>query len=341
MKAALFDEIKNISLIDTDLPEITENEILIETLLTGICGSEVHALLGKHPFRKPPSVLGHEVIGKITEIGSRVFGFEVGDRVTVEPQIVCNSCQSCKQGMYNLCDKKVVLGTKKWQGSFAEYLVAPADTVHKIPHEISNDEAILVEPLAVGVHAMDIARVKKGDKVAILGAGPIGLLAAVSAHNAGAQTLLLTDAIEKNLKVGEKLGATDVVNILEKSTQEYINDMDKFDHVFITVGVKSIIGDALNIIKKRGNIIIIALFEDKVPVNLNQVMLQEVHLLGSSMYVRKDFNKAIEIIASKKYPLEDLITHRVKLSEINQALNIAHTKEGFPIKIVVEVGDKN
>lgn len=338
LKAALFDRIKNMRMIEKDIPNVLQNEILIKVSTVGICGSEVHAYNGKHPFRKPPSILGHEVIGNVVKIGENIFDFKIGDRVTVEPHYGCGHCTLCINGNYHLCQKKVVLGTNSWDGGFAEYMTAPEQAVYKIPEELSPDVAVLTEPLAVGVHAVNLAKVKKGDKVAILGSGPIGLLVAVAAHYAGAHTICLTDVVNRNLEIGKKLGATDVINIREESLKDYISaNVGDFDYVFITVGLKSVIDDALDIIKKRGKVISIALFEEKTPVDLNKFMISEVQMLGSSMYVKEDFKKALNIIISQKYPLELLVTNRFKFNKINEAMDVALTKSGSPIKIVVDI----
>lgn len=339
MKAALFNGIKHMTFIEKELPKINKNEVLIKVKSVGICGSEVHAFMGTHPFRKPPSVLGHEMIGVVIDKGSNVNSIKIGECVTVEPQISCGRCTYCKDGFYNLCNQKIILGTDKWDGAFAEYIAAPKQTVYKIPNEISEVEGILIEPLAVGVHAVKIAGVKKDDKVAILGSGPIGLLTAVSAHHAGAKTICLTDVQDRKLSIGKILGATDVVNTTKQSLLKYTQkNIGKFDHVFLTVGHKQVANEALKIIKKRGKIITVALFNEKVAIDLNQVMLSEISVIGSSMYVKEDFKKAIEIIGSKNYQLKELVTDRFEFEEIKKAMDKACTKSGSPIKIVVDIG---
>ena len=183
----MFDQLRNLTMVEKDMPKVNSKEALIRITAAGIRGSDVHAYIGKHPFRTPPSILGHEIVGEIVEIGNKVVNFKVGDRVTVEPQIGCGHCPTCERGFYNLCEKKVILGTKEWDGGFAEYIVAPEQTLYEIPRSLSIDQAVLAEPLAVGVHAVNIAGIEKGDKVAILGSGPIGLLTAVVAHYKGQQ----------------------------------------------------------------------------------------------------------------------------------------------------------
>lgn len=338
LKAALFDRIKNMTMVEKDIPQIKENEVLIQVVTAGICGSEVHAFVGAHPFRTPPSILGHEIIGNVVEIGDHVRNLSVGDMVTVEPHIGCGHCKLCLEGCYNLCKEKVVLGTQKWDGGFAEYLAAPEQAIYKIPKSIPKHLAVLTEPLAVGVHAVNVADVKEGDKVAILGSGPIGLLTAVVAHYKGAETICLTDAVDSNLEIGKKLCATDGVNIKKQLLQEYVaENIGEVDHVFLTFGHRSVIDDAFNIIRRKGKIISIALFEEKVPIDLNKVMISEVQLLGSSMYVKEDFNTAINIISSQKYNLESLITHHFPFERINEAMEMALTKSGSPIKIVLDI----
>jgi L-iditol 2-dehydrogenase len=340
LKAALFDEIKHLSFVEKDVPEIEAHEVLIQVVTAGICGSEVHAYIGTHPFRKPPSILGHEIVGKIVRTGEKVGEFQVGDVVTVEPHVGCGNCEQCLDGRYNLCKEKTVLGTQKWDGGFAEYMKAPEQAVYKIPDSIPPHLAVLAEPLAVGVHAVNVADVKEGDKVAILGSGPIGLLTAVAAHYKGAETICLTDAVDSNLEIGKKLCATDGVNVRERSIKDYAEtNIGEFDHVFLTFGHPSVIEDAFSVVKRKGKIISIALFEDKAAIDLNQVMISELQIFGSSMYVKEDFNDAIDILTSQKYKLESLVTHRFAFDEISAAMETALTKEGSPIKIVLDLAD--
>ncbi|WP_339226720.1 alcohol dehydrogenase catalytic domain-containing protein [Oceanobacillus sp. FSL K6-2867] len=337
MKAALFDEIKNISLIDKEMPSVGSDEVLIKVLQTGICGSEIHAYNGKHPFREPPSILGHEVVGAVFKLGSDVNGFNEGDIVTVEPQYGCFDCEYCKRGDYHLCNNKTILGTSKWEGAFAEYISAPASTVYRLSEDIPYKVGALAEPLAVGVHAVKIAGIEKGDKVAILGSGPIGLLTAVAANNAGADRIVITDTLKHNLEAGKALGMTDTVDIGECSLTDYVKEhLGSVDKVFLTVGFESVVDDAFEIISKKGKMISIAIFEGKTGVDLNKVFMSEIQILGSSMYIREDFQEAINIISQQKYPLEVLTGHSFKLDEINEAMEAAATKKDNAIKVLID-----
>lgn len=338
MRAAIFDKIESMTIAEREIPELEKKEVLIKVIKAGICGSDVHAYIGKHPFRSPPSILGHELVGKIHKVGEEVDGLTVGDLVTVEPHVGCGECSPCKRGIYNLCENKAVLGTEKWAGAFAEYIAAPEETVYKLPASLSLEEAVLVEPLAVGVHAVNVADVKQGDKVAILGSGPIGLVTAVAAHAKGATTICLTDAIETNLKVGKQLGATHTVNIAKESFTEYAKEhIGEFDHIFLTVGVQAVLDEAFTALKRKGKLITIALYGQKSQIDLDQFMISEVQMLGSSMYVKEDFEEAIEIVKSHKYNLKSLVTHQYSFDEIEEAMNVSLTKKGNPIKVVVDI----
>jgi len=338
MKVALFDEVRSIRIIDKDVPVHGSNEVLLKVVQTGICGSEVHAYEGTHPFREPPSVLGHEVVGIIEKIGSNVSGLSEGDVVTVEPQYGCNKCIHCESGNYHLCNNKTVLGTPKWEGSFAEYMVAPASTIYKLPSDLPYHIGVLTEPLAVGVHAVNIAGVEKGDKVAILGSGPIGLLTAVAAHNAGAERIVITDTLDHNLEAGRELGVTDTVNVSKDSLTDYIDEhLGSVDKVFLTVGFESTVDDAVNIVSKKGKIISIAIFEGKTGIDLNKVFLSEIQILGCSMYVKDDYQEAISIVSQQKYPLEVLTKHSFSLEDINEAMKVAARKKDGAIKVIIDL----
>ena len=148
----------------------------------------------------------------------------------------------------------------------------------------------------------------------------------------------MTDAIDVNLEIGKKLCATDVVNVRDQSLQEYTSEyIGEFDHVFLTAGYKSVIDDAFSVVKEKGKIISIALFEEKIQVDMNKLMISEAQIFGSSMYVREDFQMAIDIIASQKYKLESLVTHTFNFDQISEAMEVALTKDGSPIKVVVDI----
>ncbi|RTQ94130.1 zinc-dependent alcohol dehydrogenase [Lysinibacillus telephonicus] len=334
MKVAEFDKIRSIVIKQGQPPKHSVGEVLVKTLLTGICGSEVHAYLGTHPFRLPPSVLGHEVIGEIISVGKGCKGLQEGDLVVIEPHYGCGKCFACENGDYNLCTEKTILGTVKWPGSFGEQFVAPAQCVYKIPKEFDS-RYILVEPLAVGYHAVKKAEIQKGENVLIIGGGPIGILTGVAAKEAGAEKIYISDIAELNLKTVEDLNIGEAINSLKVDLEEYLKNQ-VIQHVFITVGITKGIEDACKLIVRKGKIISIALFEKSVPLDFNQVMIKEIQIFGSSMYTQDDFVNSINLVNSSKYPLEKIITKTYKFNDIHQAMEDCVLKSRETIKSVVD-----
>lgn len=256
MKAAVLQETYKIVLQDVPEVQPQAGEVKIQVKFTGICGSEIHAFKGTHPYRKPPVILGHELAGEVVALGSNVQGFAIGDRVTVEPQIACGECQPCSQGWTNLCDRKVVLGTTDWTGSFAEYIVAHQNVVYKLPDNLSYEQGVMVEPLAVGVSAVRRSEMKLGDNVLILGGGTIGLVTLMAAREAGAKQIFVTDVVDFNLDKAREVGATTTINVRNQDPVKTIleqTDGRGVDLAFITAGVDQAVGQALQAVRKRGS----------------------------------------------------------------------------------------
>lgn len=253
MKAVYVEDAYKIVVKEIDIPEIAANEVLIKVKSAGICGSDLHTYKGLHPFRKPPVIIGHEVAGEIVKVGEAVTRLAAGDRVTVEPQTGCGICEYCLAGLVNYCEQRGAPGIGGWYGTMAEYFAAPEQTVFKLPEGMSFDQGVLVEPFAVGVHAVRKAGIGLGDKVAILGAGPIGLLAMAAAKAAGATTLLVTDVMDYALEGAIKMGATHSLNIMSKpdwTEQATALIGGHFDKVLVAAGVPGIIDQSLKLLRK-------------------------------------------------------------------------------------------
>lgn len=161
MKAVYVIDKEKTEVREIERPTIKPDEVLIKARTVGVCGSDLHLFKGTHPFRHAPAILGHEIAGDIVEVGSAVTKFKVGDRVTVEPQVGCHSCEMCDKGYVSLCKGKAVPGTPKWIGTFAEYFNAKEEIVYKLNDNISYQVGSLTEPLAVAVHVVNHAQTKK------------------------------------------------------------------------------------------------------------------------------------------------------------------------------------
>lgn len=340
MRAAVIDKPFSIGLQKVRPPVINRaNEVKIQVIVTGICGSEIHAYHGTHPFRIPPVISGHEFAGVVVETGSEVKSVSVGDRVTVEPHYGCGVCRSCQTGNYNICKEKNVLGTQEWIGSFGEYIVVPENTIVKLPDNVTYEQGALIEPLAVGVHAVRKAGVSQGDKVAILGAGPIGLGLMLAAKNSGATEIFITDALEYNLNIAKKLGATSPINTTYENAVERIvgeTDGEGVDTVFIAVGIQSVLNDSFKIVKRGGKVSEVALFGKKPEIDISYIQNKEIQLIGSNMYVKDDFVIAAEAIATNLFDTSLLISKVVPIEEIKDAMNIVDQKLENVIKVLLK-----
>lgn len=337
MKAAVLTKIRKIEIKDIEKPKIKDDEVLIKVKSTGICGSDLHAYRGVHPFRKPPVVLGHEVSGIIEELGKNITEFKIGDKVTVEPNIGCSKCEYCSEGHYNLCEQKKVPGVSDWTGTFSEYFVAPGKTIYKLSDNLSFDEGALIEPLAVGVHAVRQAGIKLGDSVAILGAGTIGLMNLVAAKQAGATKIFITDFLDYNLGKAKQLGADYALNPSREKVSEKIKEVSPYgvNKVIITAAFKPAWEEALRISKKGGDICVVGMFEEEIGVNFLDMLMTQKSIMTSWLYLREDFITAIEI--AKKVNLKPLITHKLSLHKASEGLKKMDERKENIIKIILNV----
>ena len=319
-------------------PKPAPNEVLIKVEYCGICGSDVHAFLGKHPFISPPITPGHEFSGTVEEVGSNVEEFEPGDKVTVIPQLICGRCYNCRIGRYNICRNLKVIGCQV-DGAMAEYFTVDKDLVFKIPEDMSLEDGALVEPAAVAVHAVRISGIGLGDNVIILGAGTIGLLTLQCSKLAGAGSTIITDIIEYRLELAKRLGADYSVNVSQVDLKEFIEEkwgIDSVDLVFECVGVEATINQAIDIIRRGCRIIVVGVFPGKTPVKIHLVQDGEIELKGSLMYLREDFQKAIDLIASGRLKVAPLVTHVIPLSEVEKAYRTAVERKEESIKVLVK-----
>jgi L-iditol 2-dehydrogenase len=331
---------EKIELEKTRIPSLTSDEVLIQVKVCGICGSDIHAYKGRHPFVHPPIVLGHEFSGMVSEIGSGVRGIPKGEKVTVEPNIVCGGCYNCLHGRHNICLNLKVIGCVGYNGAFAEYIVVPKDKVIKLPEGISYDEAALIEPTAVAVHAVKKAEQRVGDRVVILGAGPIGLLVMQVAKISGAGEVIITDLLDYKLKKARDLGADRTINSRSENLVSLIKEdygEAGIDLIYDCVGIEETVSQAIQIARKGTKILIVGVPEEKIRVNLAYVQDRELELLGSLMYLREDFTTAIELIHQGKVRARPLISHHFTLEETDKAFQKILTTKEEVLKVLIQI----
>ena len=331
---------ERVILEEVEIPSVRENEVLIKVKYCGICGSDIHSYKGKHPFVHPPIVLGHEFSGIISQTGKKVKNFHKEERVSVEPNIVCGKCYNCLHGRYNICNYLKVIGCVGYNGAFAQYIAVPQNKVIKLPREISFEEGALIEPTAVAVHAVRKSKQKIGDKVLILGAGPIGLLIMQVAKVSGAGEIIITDLLDYRLKKAKELGADKIVNSVSRDLVEFIRETygeNGIDLIYECVGREETLSEAIQIARKGTKIMIVGVPEENPRVNLAYIGDRELELIGSLMYIRDDFEEAIDLIQKKKIQVQPLITHSFKLKDIKKAFELILKKKENVMKVLIEI----
>lgn len=332
-------EPKKIILEEVEKPIPKKGEVLVQVVSCGICGSDIHAYHGRHPFIKCPIVQGHEFSGVVTELGADVTGVRVGQRVTVIPHLICGKCYGCKLGKSNLCENLKFIGCQS-EGAMAEYLAVPAEMIVPLPAEIDFEEGALIEPLAVGVHAVNRSNLKQGNRVLIYGAGPIGLLTLQAAKAKGAGEVIIADLSDWRLRKAKELGASYIINPAKENLKEYLKahfPAEGIDLIFECVGAAQTIQEAIEIARKGSQIIVVGVFGKEVPIKMGWVQDHELDLLGSCSYVREDFLEAIELIQQKKVNVQSLITNRFPLTKIAEAYKLIEKERDKILKVLIQI----
>lgn len=339
MKAAVLYGPHDIRIETLDMPKLKPGWVLIKSKASGICGSDLHLYKQKTSIRvvseigEGKYVPGHEASGEIYRIGTDVKGLKEGNRVAVEPLIGCGKCSWCRVGWYNLCENSRLIGFY-YIGGMAEYFAAPAEKCFKLPENVSFEEAATLDCIAVAVHAAKCAEICNEDRVAVLGAGTIGLFATQVAAVAGAKEVYTCGTYDFQLKIAKKLGATAVINVRKENVIEKIMDLTDgqgVDKVIEAVGGESqTISDAIEITRRRGTIVMTGVFLKPMPLDLFTFITKELKLVGAWGYeywtYRKAFEIALDMLADNKIDAETLITHKYPLEEVSEAFETALNK---------------
>jgi L-iditol 2-dehydrogenase len=322
-----------------DKPEIGVNEVLMETKRIGVCGSDIHVFHGLHPYTSYPVVQGHEVSGVVAAVGQNVGDFTQGDKITFTPQVTCGECYPCRNGMYHICENLKVMGFQT-DGAGQEYFPLPAWNAIKLPDDFSLDHAALIEPISVAVHALQRGGEVQGKKVLVLGAGTIGNLTAQTAKALGAEAVMITDISGYKLDKAKDCGIDFVINTAEDDLALAIAThfgTTKADMILECVGVQPTVDQAIENARKGTTIVIVGVFGEKPWVDLGLVQDRELSLVGTLMYQKADFEKAVELIAAGKMCLDDLVTHRFPFERYLDAYHTIEESNGEYMKVMIDL----
>jgi L-iditol 2-dehydrogenase len=288
MKALVLEDYKKLALSEVPEPEIGPNDLLVRVQSCGICGSDVHGFDGSSGRRIPPVIMGHEASGVVATAGSAVSRFREGDRVTFDSMISCGRCLFCRQGRPNLCDNRRVLGVScqeyRRHGAFAEYVAVPEHIVFKVPDSLAFNEAAMVEPVSVAVHAVNITPVKLGDTAVVIGAGMIGLLTLQALRNAGCGRIVSVDLEDDRLALAKQLGADEVLNSRSVDIPARIRELTDglgADVVMEAVGADATVRMSIDCARKGAFVTLIGNVTATVNFPLQSVVTREISVLGS------------------------------------------------------------
>jgi 2-desacetyl-2-hydroxyethyl bacteriochlorophyllide A dehydrogenase len=339
LKAAILHRIRNIQVEDIPVPEISENEVLIKVAAAGICGTDLHFFRGEWNV-KMPIVPGHEFSGEIIKVGEDAKEFSIGDRVVVEPNILCGSCYFCRMPERNFfCENLIAIGVDT-DGAFAEYVRIKKENVYKFPEHISFEEAAFIEPVACCLRGLDNVKIKMGDSVAIIGAGPIGLLLLQLAKKAGASKTIQTDYDDARLELAEKLGADYTINVKKQDPMLTVKELTKgygMDVAIEAVGSPEAITQAMRVTRRGGRLNIFGVSPQNATWEVKPFDLYNKELTITSSYRSPfTFQKAVEIVSSGELKLKPLISHIFPIDEIEHAFKILDEKLEKAIKIIIK-----
>jgi 2-desacetyl-2-hydroxyethyl bacteriochlorophyllide A dehydrogenase len=317
------------------VPQPGPGEVLVRTTLAGVCGSDTHALHGRHPFIPIPYAPGHEVLGTVAACGESVTGPAVGQRVVVEPTLPCWECKQCRAGRENLCERLRFFGCGHEQGGMADWFTVPAGRVHLVPDDLDDRCAVLIEPLATPVHAVRLAGPLRGRTVAVLGAGTIGLMVLAVARHHGAARTVVTDVRADKWERALRLGADAVVDAGRADVVEAAREElgESADVVFDCVAVQETVSQAIGMALKAGTVVVVGVPAAEVTVPLPLVQDRQVRLQGSATYLPEDYQESIELLRAGVVRPDEFVTAEFPLDDAAAAF--AASAGGAHVKVVL------
>jgi L-iditol 2-dehydrogenase len=343
MKAVLLTGIRQMEIRDIPLPRIEKDtDVLLKIEVVGVCGSDVHyyetgrigSQIVKYPF-----MVGHECAATVKETGKTVRRVKVGDRIVVEPAIVCHKCDQCKIGRENTCRNLKFLGCPgQVEGCLCEYMIMPEDCCIPVDKKITFEQAVLCEPLAIGVYAVRQAKIFKGADVAILGAGPIGLSCLLAAKAEKAGNCYITEKVDERAAIARMGGAdwtgnpgkNDVVKEILKV------NLGGIDVVFECAGKQETVDQAIELLKPGGKLMLIGIPRDeRISFIIDRVRRKEISIINVRRQ-NKCTEATIDLLVSKKINADFMVTHRFKPEQTNEAFDmVAEYRDGV-VKAMIE-----
>ncbi|MGA2626965.1 MAG: zinc-dependent alcohol dehydrogenase family protein [Candidatus Bathyarchaeia archaeon] len=337
MNAAVFRGVNNLVVEDRPIPKIDRpDDVILEIYGCGICGTDPKIIAGEHPV-KNGIVLGHEYAGTVAKIGDKVKNVKVGDRVAVDVDVKCGSCYYCRTGRDNLCQNIITLGEHE-DGGYAKYNRSPASSLYKIPDEMTLDAAILAGPISCVVNTVQRANVRPGQSVGIIGAGPMGLHYLQLLKSSQAGSLVVYETKEERIANAKKFGAKRIINPSNEDAVKATKDLTEgrgLDVIIEAAGAPSATKLALAMIGRGGRIVQFGINPQGAEVSIQpfDFTFRQIEYIGSFIS-NYSFAAALDLLSAGKFEVDKFITHRLKVSDVNQGMDLMRKGECIKVMIV-------
>ncbi|WP_332446002.1 zinc-dependent alcohol dehydrogenase [Sphaerochaeta sp.] len=342
MKALVLTEYKKLEMQEVPKPMIASpTQVLVRIKAAAICGSDVHGYDGSTGRRKPPVIMGHEGSGIIEEVGSMVSHFKVGDRVTFDSTIYCGTCSYCREGLFNLCDNRRVLGVScdeyKQDGIFAEYTLIEERVLFHLPEGLDFVQAAMTEPAGVAAHAISLSRPRLGDDVAVVGSGLIGLLLIKLLRTVTSGKILAIEMDANRRKKALEVGADAALDPNDPELPGHVKRLcggDLLPLVYEAVGASEPINTAISLVRKGGTVVLVGNIRPTIELPLQSVVTRQIKLQGSCA-INGEYPAVLKLMADGKLQIEDIISKVAPLSEGPLWFEKLYNREDNLLKVVL------
>lgn len=337
MKAISINNPGEVVIKEIDMPVRKKGEALLKVLYGGICGSDLGSYRGTFAYVQYPRIPGHEFSAEIADIDKNEYGLKKGMIVTANPYYNCGHCYSCSNGIVNACMDNQTLGCQR-DGAFCEYISIPIERIYDgkgIPAKV----LAAIEPFCISYHGVSRANVKKGDKVLIVGAGTIGILAAIASKSLGDE-VYMSDVSEGKLEMSKEFGVDDV--IINSSNDAFINKVNEitnnngFDVTIEAVGLPSTFQNCIDAACFGGRMVLIGVGKQNLDFNFTLIQKKELSVYGSRNALKKDFIELIEIVKNGNIPLEKIITNTYQFNDADKAFKDFSNNKGDMLKVSID-----
>jgi L-iditol 2-dehydrogenase len=343
MLAASYYGTKDIRVEKRTIPVSTDDNVIVKVNSCAICGTDLKIFNVGNPRCTPPRIIGHELVGTIIQTGRNVKGFSVKERITLATTVACNHCEICALGFTNMCPHAKPV-SYDFDGGFAEYLAIPEEAIKggnviKVPETVPDDFAALAEPVSCAINAQEIAGVKKGDTVLIIGGGPLGAIHAKVAKVYGASKVMISQRSEPRLSMLKKLpdvmvidGDLDLGEIVKRETNGLGVDV-----VIVCAPEKNPQQESVNYVRKGGTVSLFASLpkgRSEITFDSRVIHYNEIRIVGASDSRPEHVQKAIDLMAEKKLDLSHIVTHKVSLGDFHLGLKLMLDKKSLKVLVI-------